>query len=174
MIKKLLKKNNQKKNKKEISHINQLRTSDFRVFLAEPYFNLDLAYEISWQKSHLKKLKHHAKNPPKFHRQFHEQKITEDRKRHFKEHVIDSIPFHKKILEAHTKRLKTILKIIPLIKYKKIVNISRRYQGTPEYFVYDKKNKDYFFVAEHLTEKRKHWIHLVRDKYKLCDVIILK
>jgi hypothetical protein len=89
---------------------------------------------------------------------------------HFKEHVIEAIPFHKKLQEQHKKRLNTIKKLIPKRKYNKLVKISMKYGGTPEYFVYDKLNKKYFFVAEHADEARKKWINKTK---KLVDVIIL-
>ena len=88
--------------------------------------------------------------------------------------VIDSIPFHEKILDENQRRLRTILKIMPRRKYRKVVNISRKHGGTPEYFVYDKLNRDFFFVAEHLDTAKKHWIHLVANTHKLCDVIVLR
>ncbi len=156
---------------KKVSHIDDFRTPNYRVFYAGPYFNLDLWYEITWNKKHLKKLKKHAQNPHLFHKQFHDKKSDDAKKRHFREHVIDSIPFHEKILDEHQRRLDTILELMPLRKYKKIVGISIKHGGTPEFFVYDKINKEVFFVVEHLTDERKKWIKLVR---KLCDVIILK
>lgn len=155
-------------------HINDFRTDDYRVFYAAPYFDLDLWYEIGWHKKHLKKLKNHAINPHLFYQQYTNSEITEQRKKHFQEHVLDSIPFHKKILEENEKRLKTILHLMPKRKYKKIVNISKEYGGTPEFFVYDKTSKEFFFVAEHLDDTKKHWIGLVKDVHEFCDVVVLK
>jgi regulatory protein YycI of two-component signal transduction system YycFG len=155
------------------SHINQYRTENYRVFLASPYFNIDLEQEIKWNKAHLKKLHHQKNNPLLFHRERTSGQITQDHDRHFKEHVIEAIPFHQKILSDHEKRLKTIKELIPHHKYKKLVGISMKQGGTPEYFVYDKQKKYLFFVAEHLTPERKRWINLVRDKHKLSEVLIL-
>ena len=159
---------------KEKKHINDYRTDNHRVFYAEPYFNLDLWFEINWHKKHIKNLKKHAKNPHLFHNQFTEGEITKERKQHFKEHVTDSIPFHERVLDDHQKRLKTILKLVPRRKYKKMVNISKKHGGTPEYFVYDKQNKKFFFVADELNENNKQWVGLVRDSHKFCDVIVLR
>lgn len=155
-----------------MQHIDEFRTKDHRVFFASPYFNVDLWHEIEWHKRHIKELQKHKEKPHLFHAQFVDQ-VTDERHGHFKEHVIDSIPFHKKILEDHETKLKTILSIVPKRTYKKIVNISRKHKGTPEYFGYNKKTKEYFFVAEHMTPERKEWIRLVRDYHKYCDVIVL-
>lgn len=157
---------------REYSHIDEFRTREFRVFLAGPYFNLDLNKEIRWQKRHIEKLKKH--DPHTYHRQFTSEDIDERRMRHFKEHVIDSIPFHEKILKDHEKRLETILSIMPKRTYFRIAKISREKGGTPEYFVYNKKHKHYFFVVEHVDEARSRWISLVRDQMKLAGVIILR
>ena len=161
-------------NKKEISHIDELRTQDYRVFYAAPYFSLDLEYEIKWHRKHLKRLDKHSEKPHLFYKQFTNGKINEQRRQHFREHVIDSIPFHRRIHGEHEKRLEAISGMIPNRKYKKLVSISRRHGGTPEFFVYDKKNKDFFFVAEHINEAKRHWIHLVRDVHKICDVIVIR
>lgn len=155
---------------RSISHINELRTSDYRVFFAAPYFSLDLVYEISWQKRHIRQLQKHLKKPHTYHGKFTEADHGEHRRRHFQEHVVDSIPFHKKILEDHEKRLKTIESIVPPRTYRKLVDISKKHRGTPEFFVYDKKNKDFFFIAEHVDALKRKWIELVRDKHKICNV----
>jgi hypothetical protein len=159
--------------KKYAKHIDEFRTADFRVFYASPYFNIDLIYEIRWNRDYIKKLRAHKEKPLLFHRQYSQHKTEEEKKRHFREHVIESIPFHEKILDKHKQRLKTILNLMPKKKYQKIVGISLKHGGTPEYFVYNKATKELFFVAEHLTEERKHWIHLVKYRYKLADVIML-
>jgi hypothetical protein len=160
--------------KKRKKHINDFRTDKHRVFYAAPYFNMDLWQEISWHKKHLRTLKKHSKKPHLFHNQFTNEDITKDRERHFKEHVVDSIPFHQKILDENQKRLKAILKLVPRRTYKKIVNISKKHGGTPEYFVYNKANKDFFFVAEKLDDSKKNWMELVKDTHQLCDVVVLK
>ena len=162
-----------KKRQAKKIRINDFRTHDYRVFYASSYFNIDLWYEIEWNKKHIRKLHKHAKKPHLFHSQFTDGDVDHHRERHFREQVVDSIPFHKKIMEEHKKRLKTILKLMPKRKYKRIVSISMKHRGTPKYFVYDKKEKNYFFVAERLTKERRYWIHLVRDKYKLCDVVLM-
>ena len=97
-----------------------------------------------------------------------------EREKHFKEHVIDSIPFHENILSNHQKKLETIKDLMPLRKYKKIAKISQKHKGTPDFMVQDKMTKEIFFVADQLDEEKKHWINLVRDVHKLSDVIILK
>lgn len=154
-------------------HINEFRTDDYRVFYAAPYFNVDLEHEVKWHKSHLKTLHKHAKKPHLFHKQYHDGEITPERERHFKEHVLDSIPFHSKIKAEHEKRFATIRKIMPKRVYKKLVHISREHGGTPEYFVYDKKDKDFFFVCDGFDLSKKKWIDLVKHKYKLCEVLVL-
>ena len=176
MLNNLLKRVVKKKfnSKPEIKHINHLRTNDYRVFYAAPYFNLDLWYEIEWYAKHLKKLDMHALNPRLFHLEHSGQDIDDHKHHHFREHVIESIPFYRKILNDHERRLDTILKLVPRRKYKKLVHVSRRYGGTPEYFVYDKKNKEFFFVSEGLDSAKKHWIHLIKDYHRLCDVIVIK
>ena len=78
------------------------------------------------------------------------------------------------MLDEHQKRLKTILKLVPKRKYKKMVNISKKHGGTPEYFVYNKLNKKFFFVAEKINENNKQWVELVRDTHGICDVIVLR
>jgi len=156
---------------REAEHINGFRNENYRVFLAGPYFNLDLWYEIEWQKRYLNKLQMHHKKPHLFHAQHHAGEIDEHRKRHYQEHVVESIPFHKKILEDHRKRLSAILEIMPEKTYKKIVKISMKHHGTPEYFVYDKVNSQFFFVAEHIGTETRKWISLVRDKYHLANVV---
>ncbi|HIH38709.1 hypothetical protein J4460_05455 [Candidatus Woesearchaeota archaeon] len=166
--------------KKQIKHrteqpksINELRTARFRVFYAEPYFDIDLEREISWHTEHLKKLHTHAKKPHLFHKQFHEGEITEQREKHFKEHVLDSIPFHQNILDDLKKRLETLHTLIPKRTYLMIHDISRKYGGTPDYFVYDKETKEFFFVAEGLDDARKNWMILVRDVHQICDVMVI-
>jgi hypothetical protein len=156
------------------NHINEFRKNDYRVFIANPYFSLDLEYEIEWNKKHIKKLREHKEKPHKFHSQFHDSHIDEHRKRHFREHVIDSIPFHEEIADRHKKRLDTILQIMPKKTYLKLVKISKKYLCTPEFFVYDKINKQFFFIADHIDEEKKKWICMVRDKYKICDVVEIR
>jgi hypothetical protein len=157
----------------KFTHINDFRTESFRVFLASPYFNVSLEDEIKWNREHLKKLHQLRAKPHLFHSE-RPGELTEHKHRHFQEHVIDAIPFHEKLLSEHMQRLETIRQLIPITTYKKLVDISMKHGGTPEYFVYNKPNKDFFFVAEHLTDERRTWIRLVRDKHKLCDVVILK
>ena len=107
---------------------------------------------------------------------FHNERpgpLDEHKIRHFKEHVVDAIPFHEKFLKDHEKRLETILSMVPKNTYIKLVRLTRKHHGLPEYFVYDKKNKMFFFVAEHATGEQKEWIRLVKDRHKLCEVIVL-
>ena len=157
-----------------IKHIDNFRTSEYRVFYASSYFNIDLFYEIDWHREHIKKLDRYSQKPHLFHKEYSTETPHERHKSHFTEHVIEGIPFHKKILEEHEKRLKAILSMMPKRIYKKIVSISKKYGGTPEYFIYDKANRKFFFVVEHLDDAKKHWIYLVSEKHQYCDVICLK
>lgn len=129
-----------------------------------------MEYEIQWNKSHIKKLHQQRKNPSLFHRNLTSHAITQDRIRHFKEHVIEAIPFHQNILEVHEKRMELIKRIMPLRKYRKLVRISRKYGGTAEYFVFDKLHKQTFFVIEHFDENKKKWMEKVKE---LIEVIVL-
>jgi hypothetical protein len=90
---------------------------------------------------------------------------------HFKEHVIEAIPFHTSIFEQHKKRLETIKNIMPLRKYRKIVKLSLKFGGTPEYFVFDKQNKKCFFVIENTNEERKKWAEKAK---KVIEVITIE
>ena len=156
--------------------INYYRTEKYRVFYTEPYFDVNLKYEIDWHKKHLKKLRKHAKKPHLFHKKRTAKKIEEletHHHKHHKEHVIDSIPFHEKILRDQEKRLEVIQKLIPKRIYNKLHKISTRYGGTPEYFVYEKETKNFFFVSHPPNEAQKTWINLVKDGYQICNVVIL-
>ncbi len=90
--------------------------------------------------------------------------------RHFKEQVVESIPFHEKILSQHKKRLETINQIIPYWQYRKLMSITMKYGGCPEYIVYDKNVKRYFFVSEELDEAKQHWI---KKTGKIADTIVV-
>ena len=153
--------------------INFYRTQRYRVFYAEPYFDNNLKYEITWHTKHLKKLKKHAKKPHLFHKKRTSGELEEHHHRHHKEHVIDSIPFHEKILNQHIKRLKVITSLMSKRIYNKLNKISMRYGGTPDYFVYDKTTKKFFFVCHKPDDAKKTWINLVKSVYKICDIIIL-
>ncbi|MBS3142883.1 hypothetical protein J4464_05855 [Candidatus Woesearchaeota archaeon] len=150
--------------------LDAFRTPDYRVFSAGPYFNVDLPYEVKWHRQHLKTLKKHAKKPRLF---FKARPGADNNERHFQEHVIESIPFHEQMLRENTERLATIRSLVRRGAYKKLVRISRTMGGVPEYFVYDKRSKKFFFVAMHLSEERRRWIHIVQDVHKLCAVQIL-
>ena len=151
-------------------HIDEFRTEDYRVFTAAPYFKLDLHYEIGWNKKHVEKLREQSKKPHLFHRERYSGPVDEHRERHFQEHVIESIPFHEKILSDHQARLATILSIMPDRNYKKLVAITKKQNTVPEYFVFDKKAKEYFFVAERNTESLTRW---KKESRKYCDLILL-
>ncbi|MBW2997841.1 hypothetical protein KY349_05870 [Candidatus Woesearchaeota archaeon] len=155
------------------SSIHHFRTHQYRVFLAEPYFKLDLEEEIKWHEDHLRKLRLQAKNPHIFHRSRTSHKVDHHRERHFKEHVIESIPFHEKILSDHKKRLKTVLDIIPERKYKKIQKVSIKVNAVPDYFVFDRLNKKSFFVIDRPTPEKERWSKVVKKK-KLCEVMFLE
>lgn len=157
-------------------HVNSIdffRNNQYRVFIASSYFGLDLNYEIKWHKKYLKKLHLHKIKPHLFHKERGHKNIDLQKIQHHKEWVIDSIPFHEQFVSDHEKKLTAILQIISVKKYKKLVEISLAHGGLPEFFVYHKKSKTYFFVAENIDHKRNYWVHLVRDKYSICDVIIL-
>ncbi|MFH1133631.1 MAG: hypothetical protein V1735_04010 [Nanoarchaeota archaeon] len=147
------------------------RTPDYRVFYAAPYFAVDLPREIRWHEGHLKKLKRQKDKQHLFHRQFTSGPVTEARRRHYEEHVIHSIPFHERFLREHQARLHTMLSIIPKRTYHRLVHISLRHGRIPEYFVYDKRLKKPFFVAERADSQTNGWIADVRKRH-LCEVIV--
>ena len=159
---------------RKASHIDDFRMENFRVFYAAPYFENDLEYEIAWHKKHIKKLWKHVRKPHTFHLQFTEEDHGEHRDRHYKEHVIDSIPFHEEILRNHEKRLKAILNFVPKYKYRKIMDITRKHGGCPKFFAYDKAHHEIFFIAEKPNKEQQHWINLVQYRYKLADVVVIK
>jgi len=142
--------------------IDSYRTKRYRVFLASSYFNMDLEHEVKWHKEHIKKLEHYRKNPHKFHRELTSHPVTQERMRHFKEQVVDALPFHNAILDQNRKRFEAITALIPKRTYRKLVRMSQKYGGTPEYFVYDNETKRFFFVAEKMNEERRLW----REKTK--------
>jgi hypothetical protein len=141
--------------------------------LAEPYFKLDLEKEIKWHEDHLRKLKVHAKSPHLFHKSRTAHKVDEHRERHFKEHVLDSIPFHEKILSDHRKRLKTVLEMMPEKRYRKLRNVCVKLDTVADYLVFDRVGKAFFFVVDRLTPDKERWSQVVRKK-RLCEVIFLE
>jgi len=160
--------------KEAASHINEYRNHDHRVFYAAPFFNVDLRHEIRWHKGHLKKLRKHAQNPQKFYDEHYaHEPESHARKEHFHEHVLESIPFHQKLLREHELRYNAIRSMLSGRQYQRIVEISQRHGGTPEYFVFHKPSKEVFFVAEKLDDLRMHWVRLVRDIHGIADVVVL-
>lgn len=155
------------------SSIHHYRTHQYRVFRAEPYFKLDLEKEIKWHEEHLRKLRLHAKNPELFHRSRTSHRIEEHHERHFKEHVLDSIPFHSRILLDHQKRLKTILDIMPEKKYRKLRAISKKLDTVADYLVFDRLSQGFFFVVDRPSPEKENWSRRVMKK-KLCEVIFLE
>jgi hypothetical protein len=155
------------------SSIHDFRTHQYRVFLAEPYFKIELEKEIDWHESHLKKLRLQAKNPHLFHKERTSHPVDEDRERHFREHVIESIPFHEKILNDHRLRLKTILDIMPEKSYRKLHKLSRKYGTAGDYFVFDRNSRNFFFVVDKHTADKGKWSEVVKKK-KLCEVMFLE
>ncbi len=154
------------------SHIDSFRTLEYRVFLAPPFFVTDLPFEVRWHARHLKKLKVYAEKPHKFHADHHGRDPAEFA-HYFKEHVLDSIPFHDKILRDQRARLGFIRSVMSRFTYWRLHRITTKYGGCPEYFVYDKKRGEFFFVIENLNHERQHWRTLVKEKYKICDVVVL-
>jgi len=155
------------------SSIDEFRTDDYRVLLASPYFSNDLEGDIRWHKRYLKRLMRYQKDPDKFHRQFPSEISEQDKGRHFKEQVIDSIPFHQKIIEENGSRLNAITSMMPRKDYKRLVSITMRNNGLPEYFVYSKFEDDYFFVASGSDQENMGWSSLVKDKCRICDIVFL-
>ncbi len=172
MIKKLKKKKSAPKH--HIKNLHNVRNPNYRVFISDSYFKIDLQKEIKWHKQHLSKLHKFSKKPHLFYEKRHDTGIDDHKDKHFKEHVVDSIPFHKQILEHQEKRLSTIKEIMPLSKYKKLVKLTKEIGEVPEYFVFDKVNKEFFFIIEVMTTNKKRWMHAVKDLYEICDVVILK
>jgi|GEM_PF-2638449 len=159
--------------KMDKASIHQFRTNQYRVFHAEAYFKLDLEKEIGWHEEHLRKLRLHAKNPKLFHAERTSHNIDEHRERHFQEHVIESIPFHEKILKDHQHRLKVILDIMPKKQYEKLRGISVKLDSVPDYFVFDRLSRNFFFVVDRPTREKKEWSKVV-EKKDLCKVLFLE
>lgn len=155
------------------SSIHGFRTKQYRVFRAESYFRLNLENEIKWHEEHLHKLELQAKNPGLFHSSRTSHKIEEHHERHFREHVIDSIPFHRKILSDHHARLKTVLEMMPEKRYRKFRKISQKLGAVPDYFVFDRLSRDFFFVVDRPTPEKEKWSQVVRKK-GLCEVLFLE
>lgn len=155
------------------SPINRFRTHQYRVFLAEPYFKLDLEKEVKWHEEHLKKLNLQSKNPDLFHKARTSHKIEDRHHQHFQEHVIESIPFHKEILENHKKRLKTILDIMPEKTYQKIRKISKKHDTVAEYLVFDKIARKFFFLVEQPTPEKEKWSKVI-EKKRLAEIMFLE
>jgi len=153
--------------------IHHFRTNQYRVFLAEPYFKLNLEKEIKWHEEHLRKLRILEKNPKIFHSSRTSHDIDEHRVRHFNEHVTESIPFHEKILDDHKTRLKTILEMVPEKTYRKLHSLCVKFDAAPDYFVFDKLAKKFFFVIDRPTEEKKKFSKFV-EKKRLCDVLFLE
>jgi hypothetical protein len=153
--------------------IHHFRTAQYRVFLAEPYFKLDLEREIKWHEEHVRKLKLMAKNPKLFHSARTSHEIDQHRERHFQEHVIDSIPFHEKILNDNKARLKTILELVPERTYRKLHSLCVKHDASPDYFVFDRLANRFFFVIEKPTPGKEDWSRVV-EKKSLAEVMFLR
>jgi hypothetical protein len=156
-----------------MAEIDAFRTKDFRVFHSAPFFRLNLFYEIKWQKKHIKKLHKYLRKPHKYFKDHYDRALEERHHDHFHEHVVESIPFHQKIMDDHMKHAKVINSIMSKFTYNRIARISMEHGGIPDYLVYDKKKKDFFFVIAHLTTAKKKWKHLVEGKYRICEVLAL-
>lgn len=155
------------------SSIHDFRTHQYRVFMAEPYLKLDLEDEIAWHEEHLGKLRLMARNPDLFHSSRTSHKPEEHHHRHFKEHVLDSIPFHEKILSDHRKRLKTALDIMPEKRYRKLCRVSKKVDAVPDYIVFDRISRDFFFVVDRPTPGKVKWSRIVKRK-GLGEVMFLE
>jgi hypothetical protein len=141
--------------------------------MAEPYFKLDLEEEVGWHEAHLRKLRIQAKAPHLFHKERTSHPVDEHRERHFQEQVIESIPFHEKILSDHQRRLATILDIMPKKNYKKLHELSLKLDAVADYFVFDRLNKRFFFVVDKPTPEKKEWSRIVQKK-RLSEVMFLE
>ncbi|MBN1543977.1 hypothetical protein JW898_00780 [Candidatus Woesearchaeota archaeon] len=153
--------------------IHDFRTHQYRVFLAGPYFRLNLEEEVRWHEDHLRKLRLMARNPQLFHSQRTSHRIEEHHHRHFKEHVTDSIPFHERILNDHRKRLKAILEIMPEKRYRKLHDISMKLDAVADYLVFDRLSRDFFFVIDKRTPEKEKWSRAVGRK-RLAEVMFLE
>ena len=156
--------------------VSDFRTARYRVFYASPYFCIDLPYEIKWHKMHLKKLHRQAANPKLCHKVITSGSVDGLgglEEVHYEAKVLNSIPLHQKLLADHIKRLETMLDILPKRTYNKIKNYSIKHGGIPEFFVYDKRKRDFFFIAETTDALKKAWVHNIKDRMKLCDVVVL-
>ncbi|MBW2964496.1 hypothetical protein KY363_03475 [Candidatus Woesearchaeota archaeon] len=155
------------------SSIDSFRTQQYRVFRAEPYLKLDLENEIKWHEEHIRKLELQAKNPALFHAGRTSHKIEEHHERHFREHVIEAIPFHRKILSEHKARLKAILEIMPERRYRKLRKVTKKTDAVPDYIVFDRLSREFFFVVDRPTPGKEKWSQVVRKK-RICEVIFLE
>jgi hypothetical protein len=159
-------------NKMKPNSIHHFRTHQYRVFRAESYFKIDLEKEIIWHKDHLRKLKIHKKSPHLFHKSRTSHEVDEHRERHFNEHVVESIPFHEKILSDHKKRLKTLLDMMSEKEYRKLRSITVKIDTVADYLVFDRISKRFFFVVDRPTPEKEKWSRMV-EKKKLCEVMFL-
>jgi len=155
------------------SSIHHFRTHQYRVIRAEAYFKLDLEEEVKWHEEHLRKLRLQAKNPDLFHRSRTSHKIEDHHHRHFKEHVIESIPFHERILRDHRHRLKTVLDIMPEKTYKKLQKVSMKLDAHPDYLVFDRVAGKFFFIIDRPSPEKEKWSKVVERK-KLAEVMFLE
>jgi hypothetical protein len=154
------------------SSIDAFRTTEFRVFHAAPFFVVNIYAEARWHRRHLKKLHYYLDHPHKYHEDHHgrDPRLFPH---YFQEHVVQSVPFHEQLLHEHDARKSFISSVMSRFMYGRLQRVTKKWGGCPEYFVYDKQKKRFFFVIERSTPENLHWRALVKDKYKLCDVVVL-
>jgi hypothetical protein len=156
--------------------IDDFRKDEFRVFRALRYFATDLQKEVMWHQENLEKLKNFKENPETFYNQFMStttDKNAESLQQHYHKHVIEGYDIHNKFMENHARRLDTLKEMIPMSTYSKLVKVSAKYGGIPDYFVYDKKRHEVFFVVDNPNHNTKTWSDVVR-RNNLGEVLFLR
>ncbi len=144
-----------------------------KMYYAAPFFMVDLESEIRWHKTHLEKLKGHKADPHKFHKEYLLSSRHSNNPDIFKEHVIESIPFHERILSEHEARLKIIKSIMPIKDYRRLLRFCFSNNPIPEYFVFDMDTKEVFFVCQGLDYHKKKWMVLAKKK-GITDVVVIR
>ena len=132
----------------------------YRVFKAESFLATDLAYEIKWHKKHIGLLEKYTKKPHLYHEAHgHAHKTEEEKERHYREHVVDSLPFHRKLLHDHTQRQKLLVSFFPKSKLRTLRKLNAERSYLPDYLIYDKTTDSAFFANTFPTTAQQVWAH---------------
>jgi hypothetical protein len=152
--------------------LEEFSAGEYDVYEAGALFSINLYDELAWHKKHIKKLEYYLHHPEAFHKDHGREKPEDRHHAHYHEHVVESLPFHQKLLEEHKKRLATVRRLMPKVLYQRIVKITKQAGGVADYLVYDPKQKRSFFIIEHLTVEKLRWKHLIKDKHDIAEVMV--